>query len=58
MVVYPINHLFQNHGEHEVELYIHDMNVGHFTPVNCKEEDVSAQKEVRREDIFFQHACH
>lgn len=38
--------VFHNHGEHMVGLYIHHINVGHFTPVNCKEEDVSAQKEV------------
>jgi len=38
--------VFQNHAEHKVGLYIHHMNVGHFTPVSCKEEDVSTQKEV------------
>jgi hypothetical protein len=38
--------VFQNHGKHTVRLYIHHMNVGHFALVICKEEDVSAQKEV------------
>jgi len=38
--------VFQNHGKHTVGSYIHHMNVGHFTLVNCIEEDVSAQKEV------------
>jgi hypothetical protein len=43
--------IFQNHGEHKVGLYIHHTNVGQITSVSCKDEDVSAQKEVRREDI-------
>jgi hypothetical protein len=43
--------VFQNHGEHKVGLYIHHTNVEQITPVGYKEEDVTAQKEVRREDI-------
>lgn len=38
--------VFQNHGKHMVGFYIHHMNVWHFALVDCKEEDVSAQKEV------------